>query len=97
MIYEMIQYIKRLFGRNSMKLNKDKLINSINQKWLTKNCPMCGKNNWNIDDDMMTMISVGKDHSIQIGNKIIPVVTITCKECGNTIFVNPLAINCMED
>ena len=58
---------------------------------------MCGENNWNIDDDMMTMLSVGENRSIQIGGKIIPVVAITCKECGNTIFVNPLAINCTEN
>ena len=80
-----------------MKLNKNKLIDTINQKWVTKNCPLCGNNNWNIDDDMMTMIGVGKDRSIQLGGKIIPVVAITCRECGNTIFVNPLAINCIEN
>lgn len=96
-MYKVIKYIKKLFGRNVMVLNKEKLIDIINQKWVTKNCPMCGKNNWNIDDDIMSMISVGKNHSIQIGNKIIPVVTVTCKECGNTIFVNPLVIHCLKD
>ncbi len=94
---KMIEFIKKCLGRKIMKVNKEKLIDSINQKWLTKKCPMCGKNNWNIDDNMMTMLCVGEDNSIQIGGKIIPVVTVICKECGNTIFINPLVINCTEN
>lgn len=79
-----------------MKVNKEKLIRTINEKWTTKQCPMCGSNSWTIDDDMMTMLGVGKDNSIQLGGKIIPVVTVTCNECGNTVLINPLAINCIE-
>ena len=80
-----------------MKVNKDKLLKKINEKWTTKQCPMCGNNNWNIDSDMMTMVGVGSDKSISLGGKMIPVVAITCNECGNTIFVNPLAIKCVDD
>lgn len=79
-----------------MKVNQEKLINTINQKWLSKNCPMCGKNNWNIGTDMITMLGVSEDTSIQIGGRITPVVPVTCNECGNTIYINPLAINCVD-
>lgn len=80
-----------------MKVNKEQLISTINNKWATKNCPMCGNNNWNIDTDMMTMVGVGEDKSVKLGGKMIPVVSITCNNCGNTVFVNPLAIGCVID
>ena len=34
---------------------------------------------------------------LQLGGQIIPVVTITCRECGNAILVNPLIIHCTEE
>lgn len=80
-----------------MKVNQERLVNTINEKWISKNCPMCGKNNWNIGTDMVTMINIGEDRSIQLGGRITPVVAITCSECGNTVFVNPLAIGCTDD
>lgn len=82
-----------------MRVNKDKLIQSINQKWKTKNCPMCGHNNWNISDKMMTMLEIGENKDIVFGGNltILPLVPITCSECGNTILVNPLVIECTED
>ena len=94
---KVLEWIKMYVWRKIMKVNKEKLLKTINAKWLTKKCPMCGNNNWTIDDDMMTMVCIGKDKSLQLGGKMVPVVTITCKECGNTIFVNPLAIKCTED
>lgn len=79
-----------------MRVDNEKLLQVINEKWVTKKCPMCGHNNWTIDKDMMTMLGVGEDKSINLGGKIIPVVAVTCNECGNTIFINPLAIGCIE-
>ena len=93
----MLKYLKKYFGRKNMKVNEEKLIQTINQKWKSKTCPMCGNNNWTIDTDMMTMLGVGNDKSINLGGKIIPVVAVTCNECGNTIFINPLAIKCVDE
>lgn len=97
MKYKMLQYIKNGMKEKEMKVNQEKLLKIINQKWKTKFCPMCGKNDWTINNDMMTMLGVGEDKSIQLGGKIVPVVAITCNECGNTIFVNPLAIGCVDE
>lgn len=92
----MLKYVKKYFGRDYMQINEKKLINTINKKWKSKACPMCGNNNWTIDMDMITMIGVGSDLSINIGGKIRPVVAVTCNECGNTIFINALAIECVD-
>lgn len=80
-----------------MKVNRKKLIDHINARWANKACPMCGRNNWNIDAEMMTMLGVGEDKSINLGGKIMPMVPIICNECGNVVLVNPLVINCVDD
>lgn len=80
-----------------MKINKERFIDTINKKWSTKKCPMCGNNNWNISEDMMTMLGVDDKKSIRLGGKVIPIVAVTCNECGNTVFVNPLVIHCIDE
>ena len=80
-----------------MKVNMEKLVQAINQKWVSKNCPVCGKNNWHIGSNMVTMLNVREDKSIEIGGSITPVVAVTCNECGNTIYINPLVIGCTDD
>lgn len=97
MLRKMLQYIKNVLEIKKMKLNREKFIKTINQKWITKNCPLCGRNNWNIGEEMQTMIRVGEDKSIQLGGRITPVILMTCNECGNTLFINPLVIDCTED
>lgn len=94
---KVVEYLKMYLGERRMRVNRQRLINNINQNWVTKNCPMCGHNDWTIDTDMMAMVGIGEDKSIQLGGKITPVVSITCRRCGNTVLINPLAINCTED
>lgn len=78
------------------KTNNEKLLSIINQRWRSKLCPMCGQNTWNIDDTMVTPLTVGENKDIHIGGKIIPLITITCMHCGNTVFVNPLVIDAVD-
>mgnify|MGYP004528134717 FL=1 len=41
-----MNYSKYFFTRPTQKpsYNTDKLINTINEKWITKNCSLCGNN-----------------------------------------------------
>lgn len=80
-----------------MKLDEKKLLDVINEKWKTKNCLLCASNNWSINSDIMTLVGVGSDKALQLGGKFIPLIAITCNECGNTILVNPLAIKCIDN
>lgn len=96
MKFKVIEYIKNVVRGRVMKVNQEKLIQAINEKWMSKNCPLCGKNNWNIGTNMVTMLGVSENTSIRIGGEITPVVAITCNECGNTIYINPLVINCVD-
>lgn len=94
----MLKYLKMCFWGNPMfKLDYDKLLDSINRKWTTKMCPMCGENNWTVDKEIQTPIKVGEKKDVQIGGKFFPMVAITCLNCGHVVFVNPLVIGAVED
>lgn len=80
-----------------MRINRERLIENINRNWSTKNCPMCGGNNWAISDDVMAMMRVGENNDIMLGGRITPVVPVICNECGNTVLINPIVARCTED
>lgn len=79
------------------KLNYDRLVDVINREWTTKNCPMCGKNNWTVDHGINTMIKVDEKKDLKIGGNFFPLVAVTCLNCGNVVFINPLIIDAVED
>lgn len=78
------------------KLNEQKFLNEINERWKNKNCPMCGHNHWSIDKGMVSPMKLGEDSAIQLGGMIMPLVAVTCAHCGNVVFVNPLIIGAVD-
>lgn len=80
-----------------MKVNKERLLQVINEKWSNKQCPMCGKNNWTFNGDIFTMLEVTENKMLNLGGKMLPLTPMVCNECGNTILINPLTINCAEE
>ncbi len=80
-----------------MKINDEKLINAINEKWASKLCPMCGGNNWNIDSGVSGLVALDKNKNVMLGGRVLPVIAITCLHCGNTVLVNPLVVECLDD
>lgn len=79
------------------RLNSEDFINKLNERWNTKICPMCGQNNWNISNKILE-IREYSDGGLVIGNvPIYPVVSVTCQNCGNTIFVNPIVLSSVEE
>lgn len=80
-----------------IKLNEQKFLDELNSKWQTKECPMCGKNNWNIDTNIVTALRVNETGGISLGGKVMPLIAITCMNCGNVLFINPLTINALNN
>lgn len=91
------------FGRErdtlpGFKFNTEKFMQEINNKWKSKICPMCGHQEWIADEMLTTTIPIDKDNrGIIMGGKIIPLVSVTCKYCGNTILVNAKLLGCIEE
>ena len=80
-----------------MKVNREQLISKINDKWKSKECQLCKANNWEIANDLVTLVGVSEHRSIQLGGQFMPLVSMVCRECGNTLLINPLVLGCVEE
>ena len=65
-----------------------KLVEHINAKWKSQACWLCGTNSWDVAAYVGLQLS---DHGgLVIGGQFLPVVAVTCKNCGNTVLVNAI-------
>lgn len=94
----MLKLIKNIFWRKieMFKINQEKLIKHINSTWMTKTCPYCGKNDWNLGDNIVSAINIGDNKELCIGGKFQPLIPVTCNVCGNTVFVNALVAKAVD-
>lgn len=52
-------------------------------------CPLCGEQDWNVTAKVF-QVTEFHYNKMQIGGPAIPIIPITCSNCGNTYFVNAL-------
>lgn len=78
--------------------DEDKMLEHINEKWINKVCPYCGKSEWNFDGRIYTPVELhdGNIVRVQGENMFLPLVAVTCINCGNTVFVNTITAGCMK-
>jgi hypothetical protein len=71
---------------------RKKINDFLEKNWASpQNCSVCHKNSWNISPEVFELRSF-HGGSMVIGGKsgIVPLILITCDNCGNTIFINAL-------
>ena len=66
----------------------------LDERWGGRACPMCGKGPWSVQDKIF-QLSEFHQGSLVIGGPLIPVVPITCGNCGNTVLVNAILSGAM--
>lgn len=76
----------------------DKMIQFLKDKWQDAHCPLCGMNHWNVTGKYFKLIEFDAKRSIfnMSGSDIIPVVPVTCSNCGNTVFVNAIVAGLVD-
>ena len=55
-------------------------------------CPICKHNQWNVNNLIIENREFQGGDLIVGGSAIMPFVTLTCRECGNTMFLNALQL-----
>jgi len=78
------------------KFNSGKFVNHLKEKWKGKPCPICGAGNWNVSDSIFELREYNQGDLIVGGGPIIPVVPVTCDNCGNTVLVNAIKAGIIE-
>jgi len=99
MVSGVITYIKNICKGDMVmfRLNNQKFEKHLNEKWQNKICPMCHSNEWSYDNTIFTPMTVGPNREMAVGGKFLPLVAVTCVNCGNTVFVNGLIAKAIDD
>ncbi|MBA7695435.1 hypothetical protein ES703_104063 [subsurface metagenome] len=82
-----------------MKLNKsqrDKLLKYLDEKWPTRKCTICGHSSWQIQDSVWEIREFQGGGMVIGGGSLIPVISIMCTYCGNTLLFNALHSGIIE-
>lgn len=99
MLDKMINWAKRRMWRSRMKKpTSEELITFVKEKWKNQVCPMCGARSWTVSDKMFELREFN-DGNLVIGGpnaSIIPIVPVTCSNCGNTVMINALSTGLLK-
>jgi len=77
------------------EFKSEKVIAFLSERWGNRACPMCGKGPWSVQDKIF-QLSEFHQGSLVVGGPLIPVVPVTCGNCGNTVLVNALISGGMQ-
>ena len=78
------------------KKDSEKLIQLLKSKWQEQQpCPMCKKGEWSVQDKIFELREFRKE-GLNVGSPIMPVIPITCLNCGNTVLINALVSKILE-
>ena len=81
-----------------MKLSAEQsgsLIKSLNERIQSGqlNCPLCGKKQWILNEAIIETREFEQGGLFIGGNSsIMPFVTLTCRNCANTLFLNAIQL-----
>lgn len=81
------------------KPNGQEIINFLNERWAGASCPLCGCKEWNATEKIFELREFNDGNLVLGGpnNAITPVIPVTCKNCGNTIFINALTTGLLKE
>lgn len=72
------------------KVDSERIIQYLQEKWKSAPCPMCGKNHWSVQENAFELREYRDGNMVIGGVPIIPVIPIICSNCGNTILINAI-------
>lgn len=74
----------------------DRTIAHLKAKWQGKSCPMCAVGPWEVQETVFGLTAFTPGY-IQPGLPTLPMIPITCRNCGYTAFVNAKSAGIVED
>jgi len=77
-----------------MKLTKqqqEQMVNYIKTKWAAPtSCPVCRQNTWQVAAEVHEIREFSGGNIVLGGSALVPLVPVTCQNCGNTMLFNAL-------
>ena len=79
------------------KEQEKKVLEWFNSKWIgNKICPICNEGMWNASPTIFEMREFRGGDMVVGKGKIIPIIPITCNNCGYTVNVNAVKIGVVD-
>jgi hypothetical protein len=72
------------------KKTSKELINFLNAKWQGRPCPMCNERKWSVQDKFFELREFRGGSLVLGGTPIIPIIPVTCENCGHIILINAI-------
>ena len=81
------------------KIDTQEIIDFIHDRWRNSLCPMCGGDEWSISDKVFELREFNEGNIVLGGpnSAITPVIPVTCRNCGNTVFINALVAELLRE
>jgi predicted nucleic-acid-binding Zn-ribbon protein len=78
------------------RFDEKKFLQALQDNWIgTKQCPVCAETNWTVTPDPVQLMRFSGG-GLVLGAPVIPIVAVTCTNCGYTRLFNPLVMGAME-
>ena len=55
-------------------------------------CPVCGNNKWNLSNLVYEIKEYEKEENVIGSKRVIPLISLTCKNCFNTLLFNAIKL-----
>jgi hypothetical protein len=73
-----------------------RLVAHLRDKWGERRaCAQCGSGEWSVGDRVYELTEFHEGNVI-VGGPVVPVVPVTCTNCGNTVLLNALISRIVE-
>ena len=77
------------------EMKSAEVIAFLSEKWGTRACPMCNKGPWSVQDRVF-QLSEFHQGSLVVGGPLIPVIPVSCGNCGHTVLVNAIIAGAVQ-
>lgn len=81
------------------KINGEKTIKFLNERWNGVACPLCGGTGWSVTDRSFELREFNDGKLVMGGANasVIPLIPVTCEKCGNTVLINALVADLLKE
>ncbi len=78
------------------KFDSNKVIDHLKTKWQSRPCPMCHHGAWSVQDSVFELREFHHGNMVIGGSALVPVVPVTCNNCGNIVLINAIMAGAVE-
>lgn len=85
---------------HSVKYDRDQFLQFLQEKIQSMTCPLCHQDQWTISENIYELREYRGKNGYLLDGKIpvpiVPLIPMTCDNCGNTILINAILAGVLD-